>query len=347
AARGARGAGHAGDPRDVEVDDAAPLEQHGHDPARHVQALRDAESALRQSQDLLHVSPAVGEEVRDRERIGHLEALGALEDDRQEVRNPPKIGHRRGLGQIEHGGDGRLDACPRDPHAVVGLGFRLAVEGNVHRLREARIDGLDLRVPENFLVPAERLASDRVVELLALAEDRELLPGLRAAALADVQIERAVLEADHERLEGRERLDEVLRHETEGRADAVRHPCDGARARGEHAEHGEADEHADLAAQIATDGWWTPNTERRRSQISPSVLPASTPVTSSGERLARPRAALSSASSARPTAARSRVARVRATRSARAWLTVASTWKRLPGGGSSVTNSLTPTTTRA
>src|SRR6059036_320266 len=185
----------------------------------------------------------------------------------------------------------------------------------------------DLGLAENLFVPPEHLAGDRVAELLPLAEDGELLTDLGSPALPNVQIERAPFDADHEAFEGAEGLDEVVEHEHEGRPHSIGHPGGGARGAREHAQHDQAD------------GGWMPNTPRRRSQISPSVTPASTAATRSGRRLSRLRAAASRPSRARPAASRSPVARARATRSASAAPTAASTWKRLPGGRSSVTYS--------
>src|SRR5438093_2280114 len=205
----------------------------------------------------------------------------------------------------------------------------------------------DLGLAENLFVPPEHLAGDRVAELLPLAEDGELLTDLGSPALPNVQIERAPFDADHEAFEGAEGLDEVVEHEHEGRPHSIGHPGGGARGAREHAQHDQADGGPDPRAQNVTDGLWMPNTPRRRSQISPSVTPASTAATRSGRRLSRLRAAASRPSRARPAASRSPVARARATRSASAAPTAASTWKRLPGGRSSVTYSLTPTTIRA
>src|SRR5206468_514469 len=78
----------------------------------------------------------------------------------------------------------------------------------------------------------------------------------------------------------------------EGRAHAVGEP--GARRRGaqEEAErHERAEGPAGTANQNVTDGWWTPNTPRSRSQISPSVTCASTACTMRATRFSFPRAA--------------------------------------------------------
>src|SRR4029453_8171368 len=160
-------------------------------------------------------------------------------------------------------------------------------------------------VSEYLLVSPEHFARQRMAKLFALSEDRELLTRLRAPLLSEVEIEGAPLEADHQPFERIERPDEVLRHEPEGRAAPVRHSGDRARSPREHAENDEGAGRSGSPAQIATEGWWTPKTPRRRSQISPSVTPAATAVTRSGRRLARPRAAVSSASRARRASSRS------------------------------------------
>src|SRR5262249_18313785 len=253
--------------------------------------------------------------------------------------------------QIEDRGDRDLDASPRDPDAVVGLWERPALDRDEEGLREPGLHRTDLGVAQDLLVPSQHLAGHGVVELVALAEDRELLTDLGSAALAEIQIDRAPLDADHETLERAERLGEVVEHEREGCPDAIGHPGGRARDVRDHGQYDEADGGPDPRVQNVTDGRWMPNTPRRRSHISPRVAPPSPPAspaaTRSGRRLSRPRAAVSRPSSARPAASRSRVARVRATRSARAPPMAGSTWKRLPGGWSSVTYSLTPTTIRA
>src|SRR5207247_172175 len=73
-----------------------------------------------------------------------------------------------------------------------------------------------------------------------------------------------------------ERAHELLGDQHEGRAHAVGEP--GARRRGAQEEperHERAEGPAGTANQNVTDGWWTPNTPRSRSQISPSVTCAS------------------------------------------------------------------------
>src|SRR3989442_4179671 len=50
-------------------------------------------------------------------------------------------------------------------------------------------------------LPPEHLPGEWMPELVALAEDRELLTPLRAAALAEIQIQRAPVDAHHQPLE--------------------------------------------------------------------------------------------------------------------------------------------------
>src|SRR5262249_24420216 len=170
-----------------------------------------------------------------------------------------------------------LDASPRDPDAVVGLWERPALDRDEDGLREPGLHRADLGVAQDLLVPSQHLPGHRVVELVALAEDRELLTDLGSAALADIEIDRAPLEADHETVEGAERLGEVVEHEREGRPDAIGHP--GGRARGvrDHGQYDEADGGQDPRVQNVTDGRWMPNTPRRRAQNSPSRTPPPTP----------------------------------------------------------------------
>src|SRR5207244_4147659 len=71
---------------------------------------------------------------------------------------------------------------------------------------------------------------ERVVELLSLAEDQQLLARLRAAALPEVEVERVALHTHDEPFERLERAHELLGDQHEGRAHAVGEP--GARRRG-------------------------------------------------------------------------------------------------------------------
>src|SRR5712692_1079641 len=339
-----RGAGHGRDPRRVEVGDAAPLEKHGHDPARHVERLREPRRAVGQAQHLLDPGAAVRKQLAHRERVRHLEALRALEHRREHERHAPEVGLRR--REVEHGGDGDLEPAARDAHTVALLRPRPAVHRHVLGLGEALPHALDVRVAEHLLVPAERLGGERMDELRPLAEDRELLADLRAARRAEVEVDRFALHGDDHPLDRLERPGEVVGHEHERGAGAVGEP------RVRRAGDGQDEDERDCGprgprAQNVTDGWWTPKTPRSRSQISPSVTAASTASTMRGRRLSRPRAAVSSASSARRAASRSRAARYRVTFSARAPPTAGSTWKRFAGGASAVTYSLTPTTIRA
>ncbi len=145
-------------------------------------------------------------------------------------------------------------------------------------------------------------------ELRTFAEDRELLADLRAARRAEVEVDRLALHGDDHPLGRLERLGEVVGHEGEGGARLVGEPR--VRDAGGGQDEDERDGGArGPRAQNVTDGWWTPKTPRSRSQISPSVTAASTASTMRGRRLSRPRAAVSSASSARRAASRSRAAR--------------------------------------
>src|SRR6266850_2832387 len=83
--------GDRGDPRHVDVHDAAPLDQDRHDPAGDVESLRDRHGPLRKRQDRLDVLTAADEEVVDREGVADLKALGLLEHHRHQVRNTPQI----------------------------------------------------------------------------------------------------------------------------------------------------------------------------------------------------------------------------------------------------------------
>src|SRR5438552_2191733 len=346
AAREEGSPGDGGDPRRVEVGDAAALEHDGHEPAGDLERPRQPRRPVRQAEHLLDARPTRREDLGDRERVRHLEPLRTLEHGREQVGHATQVRFR--LGEVEDGRDRDLDAPPRDAHAVVRQRARFAVDRHVQGLGEPRLDAPDLSPAQRFLIAPERLAGERVVELLSLAEDQQLLARLRAAALPEVEVERVALHTHDEPFERLERAHELLGDQHEGRAHAVGEP--GARRRGAQEEperHERAEGPAATANQNVTDGWWTPNTRRSRSQISPSVTCASTACTMRATRFSCPRAAASSASSARRAPPRSRFARTRATFSASASPTAGSTWKRLVGDGSSVRYSLTPTTMRA
>src|SRR5262249_35716375 len=200
---------------------------------------------------------------------------------------------------------------------------------------------------EHILVVPERPLRDRVVEGVAFAEDDQLLPDLSAAALTQIEVQDVALVRRHHTFDGLSRADEVVGHEPEGGGDTVGHA--GVRGWRDDDEQGQDSgqrRQRPPRHQNITDGWCVPKTARSRSQISPSVTDASTASTSRVTTFSRPRAARSSASRARAAAPASRVLRTRATRSRSASPTPASTWNRLAGGTSSVTNSLTPTMTR-
>src|SRR5216683_1686631 len=81
-------------------------------------------------------------------------------------------------------------------------------------------------------------------------------------------------------------------------------------------------------------GSWTPNTPRRSSLISPSVAPARTASSMSGMRFAVPRAAVTTAARARPTAVWSRRARKALTSSERRRASSSSTRRSFIGASS-------------
>src|SRR2546426_4783417 len=335
-----------GYPRRAEVGDAAALEHDRHHPAGNLERPRQPRRPVRQAEHLLDARPTRREDLADGERVRHLEPLRALEHDREQIGHATQVRFR--LGEVEHGCDRDLDAPPRDAHAVVHLRARLALEGHVHGLGEQRLDAPDLRPAEGLLVMPERFTGHRVVELLTAAEDRQLLARLRAATLPEIEVERVALDPHDEPLDRLERAHEVLGHQHEGRTHAVGES--GARRSFVHQEperRKRAEGPGARASQNVTDGAWTPKTPRSRSQISPSVTCASTARTMQATRFWDPRAAASSASSAPSASPRSRFARTRASFSASASPTAGSTWKRLVGGDSSVTYSLTPTTMRA
>src|SRR5207249_1379461 len=126
--------------------------------------------------------------------------------------------------EVEDGRDRDLDTSPSDAHAVVRPRARFAVEGHVQGLGEPRLDAPDLSPTDRLLVAPERLAGERVVELLSLAEDQQLLARLRAAALPEVEVERVALHTHDEPFERLERAHELLGDQHEGRAHAVGEP---------------------------------------------------------------------------------------------------------------------------
>src|SRR5436190_565374 len=261
---------------------------------------------------------------------------------------PLLLGGRRrheGLSSREERGAGER----RDPGRVeVGDAVALEDDGDQPpRHFEVRGHSPDLGMPEQILVVTEHSLRDRVVERIALAEDDQLLPDLGAAVLTQIEVEDVALVRRHHALDGLGHPDEVVGHELERGGDPVGHPGCRRRHDDEERQRGEQRQHRPARHQNVTEGWCVPKTARNRSQISPSVTEASTASTRSVTRFSRPRAARSRASRARAAVEASRVLRTRATRSRSASPTPASTWNRLAGGTSSVTNSLTPTMIRA
>src|SRR5262245_22776778 len=118
-------------------------------------------------------------------------------------------------------------------------------------------------------------------ERLALAEDRILLAEHGAVGLVDVEEDLRPLHRDHHPLDRLEGPGEVGSHESERGARTVGHT--GLNRMGqEHEEPDQGRENRPPALQNVTEGWCTPKTARRRSQISPSDAEASTASISSG-----------------------------------------------------------------
>src|SRR5262245_5925733 len=342
-----RDPGNRGDVGDVQRDRAAALEQHRHDPAHDLEVRGRPHGTLRPREHFLHAQPAAREHVADGERIDHLEALAALQQRADQVRHPPEVGacHRH----VQDRRHRDLDAATSDPRSVLRLGLRLVGRRDEGGHRVLRLHPSDLGPAEYLLVTPERFAGERMGERRALAEDRVLLADLAAATRADVEEDLLALRRYDDALDRLEGLNEFVGHHGERRPDAIGQ-AGGGGARDQNARQHRDAEHARHSAgsthQNVTEGWCTPKTARRRSQISPSVAACSTASTSKGMTLSRPRAARSRTSRARLARASSRLLRTRSTRSASAWLTPGSTAKSEAGGSSSVTNSLTPTTMR-
>ena len=162
---------------------------------------------------------AAHEDVADRDRVHHLEALAPLQHRADEVRHAAQVG--RGRRHVEHGRDGDLDAPAGDARAVLGLRLRLVGRGDERRHREFRLHAAHLGPAEHVLVATERPAGERVRERRALAEDRVLLPHLRPTRGADVQEDLVAVERHDDALDGLEGLDELVGHQRERSADAV------------------------------------------------------------------------------------------------------------------------------
>ena len=148
---------------------------------------------------------------------------------------------------------------------------------------------------------------------------------------------------------GAKRLDEVDGHQREGRCRRGRR----GRPRPDRATSRSSDsrdaQRATQALQNVTDGWWTPKTARSRSQISPSVRRRLDRVDQQRHQVRRDRGRRSPARRA-PGRARS-ASRVRAQARQALGQRIADAGVELEevsrAAGSSVTNSLTPTTIRA
>src|SRR5258706_8184865 len=318
------GARDGGDPRRVQVEHALTLEQDGHDPSRDLEVARDARRALGPGRPLLPAGRPRREDVRDGQRIDDHEALRALEHAREQIGNATDVGVR--LAEIEQRRHRDLEPPAADPGADAHVRRRTVRNGKESPVRELREHPLDLGVPELLLVAAEGLARHGMVEGLALPVDRQLLTDLSPRGLAEVDEDALAIHRDHGAFERLRGLDEVVTHQAERRPDAIGEP--GVRARGENegGQHDGQGDEAGTAPQNVTDGWCTPNTARRRSQISPSVTDALTASTIRVMRFSVPRAPRSRASRLRQAASPATTARSPPRRSASALHTPASTW---------------------
>src|ERR1700730_213389 len=120
------------DPGDVEVGDAATLEEDGHEPARDLERLPQGHRAVGTHQELLGARLAVEEKLADVAGIHAQEALGLVHGQGEHEGHAPQV--RLVRGEIGRRGDRDLDPAPRDAHAVLRLGLVLAFDGNEERL---------------------------------------------------------------------------------------------------------------------------------------------------------------------------------------------------------------------
>src|SRR5262249_17513763 len=118
--------------------------------------------------------------------------------------------------------DGDLDAPPRDARAIFGFGPRLVWRSDEGGRGELRLYSPDLGPPQDVLVPSQWLAGERMHERRALTEDRVLLADLTAAGGRDVEEDLHSSARHDDARAGREGLDELVGHERERRADAIR-----------------------------------------------------------------------------------------------------------------------------
>src|SRR5262249_61061677 len=152
---------------------------------------------------------------------------------------------------------------------------------------------------------AEEPLGDRMVEGLALAEDRQLLADLGAAALPEIEVQEVAIGRGDQALDRLRGANEIVGHQLKRRSQAIGQPRPRRRHDDEGGQRGEQRRRYQPTHQNVTDGWWVPNTARKRWQISPSVTDASTASTRRKTMFSRPRAARSRASSARAAAAAS------------------------------------------
>src|SRR5713101_6499214 len=157
------------DPGDIEGGHAAPLQQNGNEPARHLERLPERHGALRAHQELLGAGLAVEQNLADLAGVHAQESLCLVHGQGQHESHASQVRLVRFVKCDRRHRD--PDPAPRDAHAVLWLGLVLPLDGHEERLREALLHALHLRVTQNLFVPTEDLAVERMPEFLALAED--------------------------------------------------------------------------------------------------------------------------------------------------------------------------------
>src|SRR5712691_6417591 len=154
------------DPGDVEVGDAAALQENGHEPARHLERLPQGHRALGTHEELLRAGLAVEEDLADVARVHAQEAFGLVHGQGEHEGHASQVRLVRGeIGGRRHRDP---DPAPRDAHTVLWLGLVLPLDGHEERLREALLHALHLRVTQNLFVPTEDLATERMPEFFSL-----------------------------------------------------------------------------------------------------------------------------------------------------------------------------------
>jgi hypothetical protein len=210
---------HRRDPRDVEIGDAAPVQEHRHQPARDVQGLAQRHGPLRPHQELLDSRPLIQEQLLHHPRIHRLEALGLLEAERDHEGHPTQVG--LALGEVQRRRDRHPDAAAGDARPILGLDLWPPGHGDECRLGEASVHPLDLGVAEHVLVASEHPAGDGMPELVALPKDGELLAAQHAVLGGQVEVHPVAVHGDHQAFHRREGVDDLLDEEAERGPDLI------------------------------------------------------------------------------------------------------------------------------